>query len=198
MPLAGPVSVLVIRRGLTGRARHGLALAVGAAIAETGWCSGALFGYGAVVSRWTWLRTAAGAAAGVLLIVLGLRFLLARGSAALTSGEPAALRRTWYAELLIGFSLVAGNLSVLFSWLAAIAALHAIGMELSRNADRWALVAGVPAGIVAWFGLALWLLGHVRARLNQTLVNRALRVLGAILCVVGAYALVMVAFRPRP
>lgn len=189
MPLAGPVSALVIKRGLTGRARHGFALATGAALAETGWCAGALLGYGVLLDRWVWLRPAAGAVGGALVLVLGLRLLLRRDGEAPPSHLPSATGRGWFAEIVLGFSLVVVNPGVLLSWAGVLAALHAVGLEPATRETRLQFAAGVPAGIVAWFTFLLWLLRHTGSRLGRSLLPRALRLLGALLCGAGLWAL---------
>ena len=189
MPLAGPVSALVVKRGLTGRARHGVALAAGAALAETGWCAGALLGYGALLDRWLWLRPAAGAVGGALMLVLGVRLLRGHGGAAPAPHLPSTSRRGWPGEIVLGFSLVVVNPAVLLSWAGVLAALHAVGLEPTGGQARLQFAAGVPVGIVAWFTLLLWLLRHTGSRLGRALLPRALRLLGALLCAVGLWAL---------
>lgn len=195
MPLAGPVSALVVKRGLTGRARHGLALAVGAALAETGWCAGALLGYGALLDEWAWLRPAAGAVGGALVLVLGLRILFRHAGEALPTHLPTAPRRGWVGEIVLGFSLVVVNPVVLLSWAGVLAALHAVGVEPTTGQARLQFGAGVPAGIVAWFTLLLWLLRHTGSRLGRALLHRALRVIGVLLCAAGLWALTVAARR---
>ena len=193
MPLAGPVSALVVKRGLTGRTLHGLMVATGAALAETGWCAAALFGYGALLDRWDWLRPAAGAVGGVLLVTLGLRLALGRHARELTQVSPTTARRGWVGEFILGFSIVTVNISVLLSWLGVLAALHALGIELITRDARLQFITGLPLGIMAWFSLLIWLLGHTRTRISHDWVGRALRVLGVVLSGAGVYALVMVA-----
>lgn len=202
MPLAGPVSILVVKRGLAGRARCGIALAIGAALAETGWCAAALFGYGALLDRWTWMRPAAGAIGGALIFGLGLRMLLGRTLVRDDPTGPEAPRRSWPREFALGFSIVLVNVSVLLSWLGILAALHALGLnarlDAAAGADpayRLSFVAGVPLGIVAWFAILLWLMGHTGTRLRGELIGRAVRVLGGLLCIAGTWALVVMGRR---
>jgi threonine/homoserine/homoserine lactone efflux protein len=202
MPLAGPVSVLVVKRGLAGRARCGIALAIGAALAETGWCSAALFGYGALLDRWSWMRPAAGAVGGTLMIGIGLRMLLGRALVRDDATGPEAPRRSWPREFILGFSIVLVNVSVLLSWLGILAALHALGLNArldsaapADHAYRLSFVAGVPLGIVAWFTLLLWLMAHTGSRIHGDWIRRAVRVLGGVLCAAGTWALVVVGRR---
>jgi threonine/homoserine/homoserine lactone efflux protein len=207
MPLAGPVSALVIKRGLTGRPRHGMAIATGAALAESGWCTVAIFGYGALLDRWAWARPGTGLLGGVIMLAIGLRLIRGRFTGpALPEPSPAGEREEpttsppgptgavsgrwiFVREFFLGAGIVVINVSMLVSWLGILAALHALHAEPAAQRARLEFIVGVPLGIIAWFGLLLWALGHTRARVRHERLAGALRLLGVLLCTVGASAL---------
>ena len=148
------------------------------------------------------MRSAAGAVGGALIFGLGLRMLLGRTLVRDDPAGPEAPRRNWPREFALGFSIVIVNVSVLLSWLGILAALHALGLNAQLDATagadpayRLSFVAGVPLGIVAWFAILLWLMGHTGARLRGELIGRAVRVLGGLLCIAGAWALVVMGRR---
>lgn len=190
MPIGGPVSLFVLRRGAAGRYRDGLALAAGAALAEAGYCAAALFGYGVLLDRWPWLRPIVGLLGGVILLGIGLYFLLSRSAAVPENRSRPDDDGGGLRDFVLGFTLLAVNPSVLVSWLAALAAVQAAGLVLAGPADRIAFVAAVAIGIVAWFGLFLRLLQLGRHRVTPGLLTRVLRGLGALLCVLGVGTLV--------
>jgi threonine/homoserine/homoserine lactone efflux protein len=198
MPMAGPVSVLVVKRGLAGRVRCGMALAIGAALAETLWCAAALFGYGALLDRWAWVRPAAGGVGAVIMTILGLRLLLGKPLVRDVQNGPDAPRRSWPREFVLGFSIVLVNASILLSWLGILAALHALGMDTTlqlgsgSHAPRLSFVAGVPIGIVSWFSVLLWTMRHTGTLVREDWIGRAVRVLGVVLLAGAAWALFMV------
>jgi len=188
MPIAGPVSLLVVERGVAGRFRDGLLLACGAAAAEAGYCAGALYGYGFLLDRWPPLRPLLSAFGALLLIVLGAHFM--RGRRPRAGGRPssAALAAQSH-QAALGFTLVGLNPSVVMSWLAVLTALHAMGLEPEGNGDRLLFVAGVGLGIVAWFGALLSMLHRGRERIPPIALDRMVRALGGCLCAAGLYTL---------
>lgn len=188
MPIGGPVSLFVFKRGASGRYRDGILLAAGAAVAEAGYCGAALFGYGLLAERWPMFRPVLGVVGAVIMIALGAHFLATRhfapGDLPVPPAPTSALR-----DLTLGFSMVALNPSVFVSWLAVLAALHAVGLEPTDGGDRLFLVGGVAVGIVTWFTLLVWLLHHGRTWIRPVVFDRTLRAFGGGLCVLGLYVL---------
>lgn len=189
MPIGGPVSLFVFKRGATGRYRDGILLATGAAVAESGYCAAALFGFNLVVDEFPVVRPVIGIVGALIMVGLGIHFLLTKHFSADEAVVPP-IPRHWTRDLTLGFSMVALNPSVLVSWLAALAALHAIGLEPAVGGDRLLLVVGVGTGIVAWFSALIWLLHHGRTWIRPVVFDRTLRAFGGGLCAVGLYALI--------
>ncbi len=189
MPLAGPVSLFVFKRGAAGRYRNGILLAAGAAAAEAGYCAAAVFGYGLIMDRWPAVRPVSSAIGAVIMIGVGIYFLVGRR---LPGGdEPVPPAPTdWVRDLTLGFSMVGLNPSVMVNWLAMLAALHAVGIDLTGDGARVAFVACVALGILAWFSVLTWILHHGRSRIGPAVLNRSLRALGGGLCLVGLYVLI--------
>jgi len=188
MPIAGPVSLLVVKRGVEGRYRDGILLASGAATAEAGYCAGVLYGYNFLLDRWPPLRPLLSAFGALLLIALGIHFMRGRRPHAdgrVSSAALAARSR----ESVLGFTLVGLNPSVAISWLAVLTALHAMGLEPEGNGDRLIFVAGVGLGIVAWFGSLLYMLHRGRDRIPPIALDRMVRAVGGGLCAAGLYTL---------
>ena len=78
MPIGGPVSLFVLKRGANGRYRDGILLATGAALAESGYCAFALFGYSFVVDRFPVVRPIIGVLGALIMVALGVHFLLTK------------------------------------------------------------------------------------------------------------------------
>lgn len=190
MPVGGPVSLLVVRRGAAGRYRGGLALAAGAALAEAGWCAAALFGYGALLDRWPWLRPVTGITGAVVLLAVGGYILLMRPARVPDPAAPAEAERGTPRDFVLGFTLLALNPSVMLSWLAGLAAIQAAGIRFTTALERGLFVGTAALGIVAWFGLVLHLFRLGRHRVAPHHLARAVRGVGALLCVLGLGTLV--------
>jgi threonine/homoserine/homoserine lactone efflux protein len=187
MPLGGPVSLFVFKRGAAGRYRDAILLASGAALAEAGYCAAALFGYGLLMDRWPMARPIITVVGALIMVGLGVHFLVARHFR--DEVEPPPTPTGWVRDLTLGFSMVGFNPSVMVHWLALLAALHAVGIEPGTPGGRLLFVGCVAAGIVSWFTLLTWLLHHGRARIRPALLCRTLRVFGGGLCAVGLYVL---------
>ena len=56
MPVAGPVSLLVFGRGLQGRGRSGVSLALGSSIAESMYAYLAFWGFSALLGSYAWIE----------------------------------------------------------------------------------------------------------------------------------------------
>ncbi|MGH7682265.1 MAG: LysE family translocator [Candidatus Eiseniibacteriota bacterium] len=188
MPIAGPVSLLVAERGVAARYRDGFLLACGAAVAEAGYCAAALYGYDFLLDRWPPLRPLLSAIGALLLIALGIHFIRRRRPRAEGHAPSRALVARSH-QAALGFTLVVLNPSVLVSWLAVLAALHATGLKPEGASDRLLFVAGVGLGIVTWFGGLLAMLRRGRERMSPVVLDRMVRALGGVLCAVGLYTL---------
>lgn len=187
MPIAGAVSVFVCQRGLAGRVANGLALAVGAALAEAAWCLVVLEGAGRLFARWPVVAHVAKFLGGALLVGLGIYFVT-RHTTMLDSRPPqTAPARRLHDEFRIGASLVAANLAIPVNWLALLAVAVTFGMDPAVEPPLFAL--GVALGVVAWFAVLLRLLSHLRQRISAKMIDRVMHGLGILLAAGGLVAL---------
>ncbi len=191
MPLAGAVSIFVFQRGLAGRFRRGILLAAGAAVAEAVWCLVALIGAEQILSRWPGLETIARSVGGLILLALGIYFL--RKKITLPPvvddrpGEediPHALLR----EFWLGFGLVAGNISIPFTWLGMITVAVSWGLDPVSGPPLF-FVAGVVLGIMGWFALLLKILAAFRSRFQPRTHELLMKGMGILLLAVGTLTL---------
>ena len=188
MPIAGAVSVFVCQRGLTGRWRHGLAMAMGAALAEGVWCLIAFEGASRLVGRMEAGVAVAQIVGGVLLLGVGTYFL--RRHTTLGTNQPGEVKppRPLGAEFRNGAMLVGLNPMVPFNWLALMTAAVSFGMDPDLPAPYLAL--GVSLGVASWFAFLVGMLSRLRQQLAPRLIDGALHVLGGVLIAAGLFILV--------
>jgi threonine/homoserine/homoserine lactone efflux protein len=183
IPVAGPTAVIVVDSALSRRPRRGMAIAAGAALAESLYALVAFWGLAALLARYPVLRPLSRLVAGALLGLVGayLAFRKRRSAVRSERAEPQQLVH----EVLFGFTITALNPTLVVTWGVAIAALHAAlgGWFAASDAVPFAL--GACIGITAWFWLLLRLVGRFRRALAPETVNKVIRGTGGILVAAG-------------
>jgi threonine/homoserine/homoserine lactone efflux protein len=177
---SGPISLLVLERGLSERYREGLAVAAGATIAEALYCALAVFGLTAVVQRYpiaeraiTWLGVAT-------LCAVGLHFLFFRPRSGAVQ-ERATHQAGWPSQLALGFTLAIANPVMILTWSAAMATLLAVTRLHFGAGDRIVFVLAVAAGVFTWFWSMLAGLRRLEGRLTLHGARWLIRGMGALL-----------------
>jgi len=188
MPVAGPIALLVFGRGLEGKGRAGLHIAIGAAVAESVYAYLAFWGFSELLETTPWLGVASRVGGAVILIALGLWFLLRRPKPANAAEPPARLtakRKGVKRNVALGFVITAVNPALIATWGAAVTTLYSV-MPLEFNADH-ALPFSVGAciGIASWFSVLLVLLSRFRNRFRADTLDRAARGAGILILCAG-------------
>ncbi len=184
MAPTGPISLLVIERGLSRRYREGRGIAAGAALAEGLYAALGAFGVSALFVRFPSIELGARVASVVILVVLGVRFVRYRAklpsfevgvevAGGDTTRAPASSQHP-ARSFALGLSIALANPVLVVAWSTTIALLLSLGQLRFDVADRIAFAAAVPFGITMWFTL---LLGLLRRREGQVTVQIAQRIL---------------------
>jgi len=183
MPIAGPISILVLSRGLENRFNNALHLALGAALAEAVYAYLAFWGFSELLASHPWIDPASRAAAAVILFGLGLRFALKkkepRGA---PPPDPAVGNKRNFA---LGFTLTLLNPTLIATWTGAIAVLYATGIVAFSGERALPFSIGASLGIFCWFALLLLLLRRFKQRLKSSAMIVALRFMGFGLMALG-------------
>jgi threonine/homoserine/homoserine lactone efflux protein len=193
MPVAGPISVLVLHLGLAHDSRHALFVAAGGALAEGLYALLAFWGLSTVLASYPMVLPASRLVGAALLLALGLVMLLVRARAA--APRPEQPRRGNKRSFALGFLITAINPTLIITWTTAVAALEASGALVMDRAQAPPFAAAVCCGIVAWFLTLLWLVGRWRSRVSPQALERFKRVMGAVLVVTGGWILARVLTR---
>jgi threonine/homoserine/homoserine lactone efflux protein len=189
MPVAGPISVLVLHLSLAHNPRHALYVAVGGAVAESLYALLAFWGLSAVVARYPMVLPAAKVVGAVLLLGLGLAMLLRRPAQAPPRPSPDQQRGT-KRSFALGFLITAVNPTLIITWTAAVAALNATGLLDMRRAEALPFAASVCAGIILWFLTLLSLAKKWRTRVSAASLGRFMKSMGAGLVTLGGWMVV--------
>ncbi len=189
VPVAGPVALVVVTRGLNSDFKSGLAISAGAGVAE-GFIAGLVFaGLGFASSKLEWLEPCLDFAGVAVLILIGFWFALkgvGGGAAKVTSNaddEGSPLR-----SYAIGAGMVLGNPGMLGTWGGAVAALEGAGVASASVAGAPFFGVGVSLGVVGWFWLVLLAIRRWRASLDGRWVDQSVRAIGVALIALGVAA----------
>jgi len=165
IPVAGPIAVLVLNRGLTARFKSGISIGVGAAVAEGAYAFLAFWGFGELLARVSWLDAAAKGASAVIWLVLAVVFLRSQGDVP-DETESTSVRSSAWGSAALGFTITATNTTLIATWTAAVTVLF--GTSLVTYTPTTSIVFAVSAcvGIASWFALMLGLIYRLRKRLS--------------------------------
>ncbi|MBX3248728.1 MAG: LysE family transporter [Myxococcales bacterium] len=189
IPVAGPLAVLVLSRGLDGRFRPALLIAVGGAVGEAGYAALAFWGFGALLADHSWIEPASRAAGAVILAPLGYLLMRTPKAAPLVAEDtpPPPPRRSELASFLLGFTVTAANPTLIATWTAAVTALFASGLVDFQPSSAAFFALGTALGIAAWSTLLLGLIWKLQKRFRPELLAATKRVTGALVVVLAVF-----------
>jgi threonine/homoserine/homoserine lactone efflux protein len=183
MPPVGPIAVLLLERGVSGRDREGRSIALGAAIAETFYCALAMAGISELMRRYALVETIARAAGIVILVGLGVYFARLR-----IGHTPATEPKTRAGgPFMLGFTISAANPVLIITWSGSIATLLSFAHLRFDVTERVVFVAAVFLGMLGWFHLFLWMLRRYRDRITLRAAQWSVRIAGASMVVLGLW-----------
>jgi threonine/homoserine/homoserine lactone efflux protein len=179
----GPIGVLCIRRTLADGRAIGLAVGLGAAVADAMYGAVAGFGLTAVSSLLVRQQDVLRAVGGLFLCYLGARTFLARPAdqAARVGG------RGILGAFVSTLGLTLANPATILSFVAVFAGFGIAAATGWRDAA--VLVAGVFIGSAAWWLLLSGAVSALRTRLDQRALRWVNRVSGLVLLGFGVTAL---------
>jgi threonine/homoserine/homoserine lactone efflux protein len=176
MPPVGPIAVLLLERGVSGRDREGRGIALGAAVAETAYCALAMAGVSELMKRYAIVETIARLVGIAVLLVLGAYFARFTTSAPPSDGAPAETPRA--SPMALGFTISAANPVLIITWSGSIATLLSIAHLRFDPTQRGVFVAGVFVGMFSWFHVFLWMLRRYRDRITLRAAQATVRLAG--------------------
>jgi len=184
MPIAGPIAILVLERGLVRRGREGLGVALGAAAAETVYAFLAFWGLGTVIySSPTLLQASRLVGAGVM-ITLGIYLARRRSSPPPAEGTTPVTGRK-RRGFLLGLSVTFLNPTIVVSWTMVSTTVHSTGLVGHGLLASTIFALGVGTGIVLWFATLLHLLNRFQSGLRPQTVDRVLNITGWLVVAIG-------------
>lgn len=187
MPLAGPIALLIFRKGSRGEYREGVALALGATLPEAMYCGLAVLGFDYIFVRHPMVEPIARLAAAVIMVVLGLMFVFTRQKQQQTLHElPRPSRKA--APFLTGFSIALLNPVLLVTWSGVAAVVYTVHGTFTMT-DKILFPISVGIGIFLWFVVMLLLMRWMHGRFSPTALDPVVKVFGILMTLLGLWML---------
>lgn len=188
MPVAGPIALLVVRKGLKGRYDEGAAVALGASVPEAVYCGMALLGFDFLFERYPVVSSASQVIGAIMLLMLGFAFALMKPTDAEQDLE-LPKRNAKAAPFITGFTVAALNPTLIATWSGVAAVLYATVGPFS-DLEKLFFPVGVGLGNFLWFAVLLSLMQRHSARFSPAGVTRIIRVIGVVVIAFGVWLLV--------
>jgi threonine/homoserine/homoserine lactone efflux protein len=187
MPIAGPVSALVLRYGLKRQFKKGRALGFGAGLAEAMYVLLAFLGFELFFKSIPYFENLMTMLAGLILITLGVYFCRAK-PARWTESEPAP-KEKGRGAFLLGFGVSIVNPTLLATWTTVITSLHGMEAFPYSLSSGVAFAAGTWLGTGFWFALMLHLIKRNHSRFRNRWIKNIMTGMGLLLILLGGWAL---------
>jgi len=178
IPVAGPISALVLHRGLERRYTSATFVGIGAAIAEGGYAFLAFWGFSSFLARHAWIEPVSRALAAVILFGLGATFFRykAKPDNKAVEKPQSAIR-----SFLFGASVTAINPTLIATWSATAVTLYSTGLIEMTPVEALPFAAGASVGIGSWFVVFVAILRRYGERFRPATLERVVRGIGVAL-----------------
>jgi threonine/homoserine/homoserine lactone efflux protein len=188
MPVAGPIALLVVRKGVREEYDEGAALALGASVPEAIYCGMALVGFDFLFMNYPAVESASKVLGGLLMVVMGSTFILMRPKA--QDAEALVPRKNRKAApFMTGFTVSALNPTLILTWSGVSAVLYA-SLGVFSDLEKIVFPVAVGAGNFLWFAVMLSMMQRHRGRFGQQGITRAMKGIGAAILLFGVWILV--------
>ncbi|MFI5307986.1 MAG: LysE family transporter [Polyangiales bacterium] len=186
MPVAGPIGILVLGRGLQGRTRSAMLIGAGAAIAEGVYAYLAFWGFSRLLATHAWVEPVSRGLAASILLLLGARLALHRPTVSPSPKPPSPVAEDGR-SFLLGLAISGLNPTLMVTWSAAVTALHSLEIVPFSPGHAAPFSIGVGSGIAAWFAVLPTFLLRFQGRLRRATLDVAIRWMGLALLLLGLF-----------
>ncbi len=191
VPIAGPISVLVLAQGLRAGFQKAFATAVGGALAEGLYAFLAFWGVRSIMTGSSIAKEASYGITSAMLFVVGI-LLLKKKKKPLEQERLSESTQT-KGGFLLGLTVSIFNPTLLFTWAAASQAIISSRLLVIGPWEALPFALGVTTGLICWFFVLLALIARYRTKFRQSSLETAVHWIGlAIMAIAGVFALLQI------
>ena len=187
IPVAGPVAVLVLHKGLSGKTKEGYAIAAGNALVEPIYCGMAVGGMEILFQKYIILEYVSRVSGSLFFLLTGLFFLFKKQTVKKSVEISDRLRLGFAKNFILGFSISIFNPVLLVVWAAVIASVYSMGGFHFSVLDKVGFPLMAGTGIFFWYATFLKLMKRYRHRFNEKVVFYLIRSLGIAIIIISFY-----------
>jgi threonine/homoserine/homoserine lactone efflux protein len=170
IPVAGPISVLVLAMGIGNRMRTAVGVAAGGALAEAIYAFLAFWGFSQALARHPVLLDVSRGTTALVLLLVGI-LLVRKKKPEDPSGKRTPKDRAGN-SVAAGFTISILNPTLMVTWAATTSVVFSTGLLTFRPSEALPFSLGVCLGILGWFSLLLGLVSRYRERFSTAWLDR--------------------------
>lgn len=193
IPVAGPVSALVLNHGLKKNNGRGIALATGAALAESIYVLLSFLGFNFILVSVPGFETVSKWATSLILTALGLYFIFHKNAKPTQLPIESKQRGKKRSAFFFGFTVSILNPTLIATWSSVITTVHSYHLFNYSMLNSVQFSLGVASGIVSWFALMLFLIRKNHHRISDRWVRKILLMIGILLVGLGVFSVKSIA-----
>jgi len=179
----GPVNVTILNEGARRGFKWAVLIGAGATLMEVIYCTLAFTGFAAFFSK-GWIKALMEVLSFGFMLILGLRFLMAKGVPAVENLEHRIEERIEHklhphSAFMTGFVRTLANPGVLLGWIILSANVISRGWVNPNWEGKLSCISGVAVGVGLWFFGLSWAISLGHKKFTEKTLLRMERVSGA-------------------
>ncbi len=186
IPVAGPISALVLTRGIQGRFRAGAFIALGGGTMEAVYAFLAFYGFSTYLADYPIIKPISSAGGAIVMVVLGITFMRKKTE---ELDDDFPVRESAIRNFLLGAWICAINPALIATWTAFTTTLYASDVVQVESSFAAPFAIGCALGISGWFLTMLVLVRKYRGSFSQETLTKVVRVIGGFLLALSLWFL---------
>jgi threonine/homoserine/homoserine lactone efflux protein len=183
IPIAGPISALVLSRGLSKRYTSAAMIGLGGALAEGLYAFLAFFGFSKYLAPYPWIEPVSRGVAAAILVGLGISFMRYDGAKKAEERKADSASQSF----LLGLTVTLVNPTLIATWTATTTAVHSTSLLATTPEAALPFALGATVGIGGWFSLFVVIMKRYDSRFRPATLEKIVRGIGVAILGLGLW-----------